>query len=105
MLLCHLSINENRSRIKNLFDHSGKVCSSILSKFICFYTAGYQILIIIILTLCLSICKGLKFGSNNNCCGSKLTGDCLLPLLHNDHSGFMRPQNAGPEKQANNMFS
>ena len=48
-------------------------------------------------TLCLSICKGLKLGSNNNRCGSKLTGDCLLPLLHSDHSGFIKPQNAGPE--------
>lgn len=49
-----------------------------------------------LLTLCLSICKGLKFGSNNKRCGSKLTGDCRLPLLHNDHSGLIRPQNAGP---------
>lgn len=48
------------------------------------------------LTLCLSICNGLKFGSYSKRCGSKFTGDCRLPLLHNDHSGFMRPQNAGP---------
>lgn len=55
-----------------------------------------KINICFILTLCLSICKGLKLGSNNNRCGSKFTGDCLLPLLHNDHSGFIKPQNAGP---------
>lgn len=50
-----------------------------------------------LLTLCLSMCKGLRFGSNNKRCGSRFTGDCLLPLLHNDHSGFIKPQNAGPE--------
>lgn len=54
------------------------------------------------LTLCLSMCKGLKFGSNSKRCGSKLTGDWRLPLLHNDHSGFMSPQNAGPAKKINN---
>lgn len=50
------------------------------------------------LTLCLSMCKGLKFGSKSKRCGSKLTGDCRRPLLHSDHSGFMSPQNAGPAK-------
>lgn len=48
------------------------------------------------LTLCLSICKGLKLGSNNKRCGSKFTGDCRRPLLQSDHSGLMSPQNAGP---------
>lgn len=61
------------------------------------YPVNTRIYIIVILTLCLSICRGLKLGSNNKRCGSKLTGDCLLPLLHSDHSGFIKPQNAGPE--------
>lgn len=42
------------------------------------------------------MCKGLKLGSKSNRCGSKLTGDCLRPLLHKCHSGFIKPQNAGP---------
>lgn len=45
------------------------------------------------------MCKGLRFGSNNKRCGSRFTGDCLLPLLHKDHSGFIKPQNAGPENK------
>lgn len=49
------------------------------------------------LTLCLSICKDLKFGSKRSLSGSKLTGDWRLPLLHSDHSGFINPQKAGPE--------
>lgn len=52
--------------------------------------------LISVLTLCLSMCKKRRFGSNSNLSGSKLTGDCLRPLLHSDHSGLMRPQNAGP---------
>lgn len=43
------------------------------------------------------MCKGLRFGSNSSLLGSKFTGDCLLPLLHSDHSGLIKPQNAGPE--------
>lgn len=48
------------------------------------------------LTLCLSMCKGLRLGSYSSRCGSKLTGDCLRPLLHSDHSGLIKPQKAGP---------
>lgn len=55
------------------------------------------------LTLCLSICKGLKLGSNNKRCGSKFTGDCRRPLLHKLHSGFIKPQNAGPENRQEEM--
>lgn len=51
-----------------------------------------------LLTLCLSICKGLRFGSKSSRCGSKFTGDCRRPLLQSDHSGLINPQNAGPGK-------
>lgn len=48
------------------------------------------------LTLCLSTCNSRRFGSNSSLLGSRLTGLCLRPLLHRDHSGLIRPQNAGP---------
>lgn len=59
--------------------------------------AEYCFKIDVILTLCLSMCKGLRLGSKRSRCGSKFTGDCRLPLLHKLHSGLMSPQNAGPE--------
>jgi len=52
-----------------------------------------------VLTLCLSMWIFRRFGSKSSLCGSKLTGDCLFPLLHRDHSGLISPQNAGPEKK------
>lgn len=60
-----------------------------------------------VLTLCLSMCNCLKLGSNSSLLGSKLTGDCRLPLLHKDHSGLIKPQNAGPgtKGSANVLFN
>lgn len=63
---------------------------------------SYLILSINLLTLCLSMCRGLKYGSYNNLSGSTFIGDCLLPLLHIFHCGFISPQKPGPgnkEKQ------
>ena len=48
------------------------------------------------LTLCLSTLICLRFGSNNNCLGSMLIGDCRFPLLHMLHSVFKIPQKSGP---------
>lgn len=36
--------------------------------------------------------------------GSRLTGDCLRPLLQSHHSGLMRPQKAGPLNDRGNSF-
>jgi hypothetical protein len=57
------------------------------------------------LTLCLSMCSCLRFGSNSSLLGSRLTGDCLLPLLQRLHSGLIRPQNAGPATDHAQMVS
>lgn len=50
------------------------------------------VICILLTTLCLSMCSGLKYGSNSNLSGSMLMGDWRRPLLHMFHTGFMRPQ-------------
>lgn len=50
-----------------------------------------------ILTLCLSICNGRRYGSNRSLSGSTFIGDCRRPLLHIFHCGLIRPQKPGPE--------
>lgn len=48
-----------------------------------------SLLLMSVLTLCLSMCSLCRWGSNNNLVGSILTGDCRRPLLHIFHCGFI----------------